>query len=128
MKLYTDEQYALLVSNGLPENTDQDHPPVVKWFTPDANAAWLVSEIVDEETAFGLCDMGQGFPELGYISIDEITSFTSRNGHKIERDIHFLGRYPMSVYADAARSISSITEDDDLLKRSHEKLMRLKHQ
>ncbi|MFM1998099.1 MAG: hypothetical protein RL204_46 [Bacteroidota bacterium] len=120
MSLYTQNQYELLVKNGLPENTDQDHAPIVKWFTPDANTTWLVSEIVDEETAFGLCDMGHGFPELGYISMPDITGYISPNGHKIERDIHFEGKFPMSVYHQAARSIQMITENNDLLKQAEQ--------
>lgn len=122
MSLYTQTQYELLVKNGLPENTDQDHPPVVKWFTPDANATWLVSEILDDETAFGLCDMGHGFPELGYISLKDITEYVSPYGNKIERDIHFEGKFPMSVYYQAARSIHMITENDDLLKEALDKI------
>ena len=39
-------------------------------FTPDAGATWLLTEIDpdDHDHAFGLCDLGQGFPELGYVS------------------------------------------------------------
>jgi len=122
MTLYTQIQKEKLIQNGLPENTDQDHAPVVKWFTPDANATWLVSEIVDEETAFGLCDMGHGFPELGYINLEDITSYVSRFANKIERDITFEGKYPMSVYCEAARCISAITENHELLKQAEKKL------
>lgn len=120
--LFTKTQYEILVKNGLPENCDQDHVPIVKWFTPDANATWLVSEIVDDETAFGLCDMGQGFPELGYISLWEITEYVSPFGNVIERDIHFEGKYPMSVYCEAARSTQMITENDDLLQKAEQKV------
>lgn len=126
MTLYTQTQYELLVKNGLPENTDQDHLPVVKWFTPDANATWLVSEILDDETAFGLCDMGHGFPELGYISLKDITEYVSPYGNKIERDIHFEGKFPMSVYYQAARSIQMITDNQDLLQQAQQVLKEKK--
>lgn len=126
MTLYTQTQYELLVKNGLPENTDQDHAPVVKWFTPDANATWLVSEILDDETAFGLCDMGHGFPELGYISLKDITEYVSPYGNKIERDIHFEGKFPMSVYHQAARSIQMITDNQDLLQQAEQVLKEKK--
>lgn len=40
--------------------------PAVWVFTPDAGADWLVWEYdPDEGMAFGLCDLGLGFPELG---------------------------------------------------------------
>ena len=47
--------------------------PVVKLFTPNAGATWLQCEIDREgdDRAFGLCDLGQGFPELGYVSLTE---------------------------------------------------------
>lgn len=37
-----------------------DHVPVVKLFTPDAGATWLLTEIDSDESdiAFGLCDWG----------------------------------------------------------------------
>lgn len=126
MTLYTEEQKAKLLQNGLLENTDKDHTPVVKWFTPDANATWLVNELLNDETAFGLCYMGHGFPELGYINIQEITEYVSPNGHKIERDIHFEGKFPMSVYAQAARSIRMITDNFNLLLEAEQNLKEKK--
>ncbi len=47
---------------------DRDHFPVVKLFTPDAAATWLISEADpdDPDRLFGLCDLGLGYPELGY--------------------------------------------------------------
>jgi hypothetical protein len=55
MNFYTKAQFEQLLANG--RNRDQDHPPVVKLFTPDANCTWLVSEIDPEEPeiVFGLC-------------------------------------------------------------------------
>ena len=45
--LITDEQRALLLANGREssQNPDFDPAPVVKLFTPDAGATWLISEI-----------------------------------------------------------------------------------
>jgi hypothetical protein len=53
---------------------EMDHPPVVKLFTPDANATWLISEVDpdDPDRLFGLCDLGLGYPELGYVSLAEL--------------------------------------------------------
>ena len=41
--------------------------PVVKLFTPDVNATWLLTELdpEDPDISFGLCDLGVGCPELG---------------------------------------------------------------
>ncbi|MDQ4678666.1 MULTISPECIES: DUF2958 domain-containing protein [Brucella] len=52
-----------------------DHKPVVKFFTPDAGATWLVAELVaDDDKLFGLCDLGHGSPELGYASLSELSA------------------------------------------------------
>lgn len=69
MKLFIQYDYGKLLQNGKPENRDKDHKPVVKLFTPDANCTWLISEIHHLDTAFGLCDLGMGFAELGCVYI-----------------------------------------------------------
>jgi hypothetical protein len=43
-----------------------DFEPVVKLFTADGNATWLLTELnPDIDLAFGPCDLGLGEPELG---------------------------------------------------------------
>lgn len=42
-------------------------------FTPDAQMTWVLWEYDPEtKTAFGLCDLGMGFPEIGYVSVEDI--------------------------------------------------------
>ena len=69
----TDEQRIVLLANGREslENPDFDPAPVVKLFTPDAGATWLLTEIDpdDHDHAFGLCDLGLGMPEIGWVSL-----------------------------------------------------------
>lgn len=61
--------------------------PAVYIFTPDANATWILWEYdPDEELAFGLCDMGLGYPELGYVSIIELMNLRGRFGLPVEID------------------------------------------
>jgi hypothetical protein len=90
-----------------------DYPPVVKLFTPDAGCTWLLNEIdpEDRDTAFGLCDLGFGCPEVGSVSISEIISVKGPMGMKVERDIHFKGEAPLSVYADEARRCGQIVSE-----------------
>jgi len=73
--------------------------------TPDAQCTWLLTEI-DESTdlAFGLCDLGMGCPELGYVSLTELRTVRGQLGLPIERDLHFEADKPISAYADEARS------------------------
>ena len=52
-----------------------DFEPVVKLFTPDGNATWLLTELdVNGYLASDLCDVGQGEPELGYVSLQELSA------------------------------------------------------
>lgn len=82
-----------------------DHVPVVKLFTPDAQATWLITEVDpdDPDRLFGLCDLGLGFPELGYVSLAELTELRGSHGLPIERDAHFVPEKPLSAYAKDAR-------------------------
>ncbi len=117
MKLFTQTQYSKLLDNGKDENPDKDYAPVVKLFTPDANFTWLISEIVDLETAFGLCDLGMGFPELGYVHIPEIAALKGLSGLPVEPDLHFVGKYPLSVYAKAASFHGYVVLTDTILEQ-----------
>ncbi len=104
--LITAEQRIALLDNGRKtlENPDFDPAPVVKLFTPDAGATWLLSEIDpdDHDHAFGLCDLGFGMPELGWISLKELASVRGMLGLPIERDLSFRARKRLSAYASAA--------------------------
>ncbi|MBY3222790.1 DUF2958 domain-containing protein [Rhizobium laguerreae] len=73
MKLLTEELKAKLIANNV-EAPEEDHIPVVKWFTPWANATWLIREMEPDGRCFGLCDVGQGTSELGYVSVEEFKS------------------------------------------------------
>ncbi|RYD43827.1 MAG: DUF2958 domain-containing protein [Verrucomicrobiaceae bacterium] len=113
MKLITDEIRAALLANGAASEKSggsDDHKPVVKLFTPDGGATWLITEMDPEEPdiLFGLCDLGIGFPELGSVRLSEIESISGAAGLKVERDLHFQAKHPISVYADIASDKGSI--------------------
>lgn len=119
MSLLTKAIYEKLKENGSPENRGKDHHPVVKFFLPGTGCTWLITEVDNEEPyrMFGLCDLGLGYPELGYVDLREISAVKSPIGLTLERDLHFEAKYPISVYADAARITRCITEDgSDLLR------------
>jgi Protein of unknown function (DUF2958) len=109
MQLLTPDLRAVLNANG---QTQSDHVPVVKLFSPVGAATWLFSELdEDGDTLFGLCDLGFGCPEMGSASLAEIAAVTLPFGLTIERDLCFEGRFPLTIYADAARFCGGITED-----------------
>ena len=108
--LLTQDHRKRLIANG---QNRGDHVPIVKLFNPVGAATWLLSELdSDGDTLFGLADLGFGCAELGSVSLSEIASLTLPFGLSIERDLHFEARFPLTVYADAARIIGRITEDE----------------
>lgn len=84
--------------------TEIDFLPVVKLFTPDVAATWLLTEIdpEDPDNAFGLCDLGSGFSELGSASLSELESLRDRLSLAVERDLHFKPHKTLSAYAEEA--------------------------
>jgi len=118
MKLLTKEIRERLIKNGrlrqkMAESNapaEPDFLPVVKLFTPDAGATWLLTEIDpdDEDRAFGLCDLGLGMPELGYLSLSELAALRGPLGLPVERDLYFTPTKPVSAYAEEARAHGSI--------------------
>ena len=112
MKLLTNARIAELLANAAVAARGENHDPkpVVKLFTPVSNATWLLTELdlVDPDLAFGLCDLGLGCPELGYVRISELESVRGRLGPLVERDLHFAADRTLSQYADAARSAGGI--------------------
>jgi hypothetical protein len=105
MKLLTKVLRAKLEANGA--NPDKDYAPVVKFFGGGA-CTWLLSEL-DGDIAFGLCDLGFGCPELGYVSLSELASLKFPPfGLPVERDLHFKGDKPLSEYANEARAAGRI--------------------
>ena len=105
--LITDAQRVLLLANGREslQDTDFDPAPVVKLFTADAGATWLLTEIDpdDHDHAFGLCDLGLGAPELGWVSLQELATVRGRLGLPVERDLHFRAEKRLRAYARDAR-------------------------
>jgi Protein of unknown function (DUF2958) len=84
---------------------------LVKLFTPDASATWLLTELdPDRPTiAFGLCDLGLGSSELGYVSLEEIAGVRGPLGLAVERDEHYAETRSLSVLAKLARRMGHIS-------------------
>jgi hypothetical protein len=112
--LITDEQRAQLLANGRAraEGQDIDPLPVVKLFTPDAHATWLLTDLdpEDGDTAFGLCDVGIGMPELGSVRISDLASIVGPLKLPVERDLYFVARRTLSNYARLASINGSIID------------------
>ena len=112
MKLLTNSIRVRLLKNGRIRaeleksgKADADFLPVVKLFTPDAGCTWLLTELdpEDPDIAFGLCDLGMGYPELGCVRLSELKAMRGKLGIPVERDLHFAATTTISAYAEEAR-------------------------
>lgn len=122
MQLITGEIREAVLAND--RARDRDLVPGVKFFDPTGAATWLIAEMDpgEPDILFGLCDLGMGFPELGSVSLSELESVKGRLGLGIERDLYFKARFPLSVYAEAAREAQAIVETQDALARAAARL------
>jgi hypothetical protein len=111
MQLITQDQFTQLLINGCAARDaaraglDFDPVPVVKLFTPDGYGRWLLTDIdpYDSDRAYGLCDLGSGFPELGYVSLRELEGLHTAHLLQVVPVPGFVVDKPISVYADEAR-------------------------
>lgn len=117
MKLITKTLEKKLLRNGRTANEARafdgnvpDMKPVMKLFSPWGSATWLITELDpdDNDTMFGLCDLGMGEPELGSVSLTELKSINEPFGLKIERDLMWEADKRLSEYADEARAAGRI--------------------
>ncbi|PHQ61999.1 MAG: hypothetical protein COC10_11235 [Sphingobium sp.] len=94
-----------------------DPVPVVKFFNPLGAGTWLATELYgDDDTLFGLADLGFGCPEMGTFSLMEIQSVRLPLGMRIERDLDFSTPHPLSRWSDVARRAGSIIHAEQLLR------------
>ena len=110
------------------EGRADDHPPVIMLSSLDGLMTWLLSEIDPfyEGIAFGLCDLGIGCPELGYVPISDLekSPYPKTGIPFVGQDKEFVASYPMSVYAEAARMCQKITVNRDHLAIADKLLKR----
>ena len=111
--LLTGAQRAKLLANGRKSaaGRDLDPRPVVKLFLADAHATWLPTELDPTEPtrAFGLCDLGLGCPELGYVDLTELVALRGYLKLPLSRDVNFQPDRPLSAYTSQARNAGRIT-------------------
>lgn len=94
-----------------------DHAPIVKFFNPMGAATWVATELyADDDTLFGLADLGFGCPEVGTFSLREIEGVYLPFGLRIERDLCFATPHSLSRWAQAARQTGSIIAAEQLLR------------
>lgn len=73
---------------------------MVRLFTPDAHATWLLAALdpEDGDTGWGVCDVGIGMPELGTIKLSDLASIVGPRKQPVMRDRYFQALRPLSEY------------------------------
>ena len=93
MKLLTDTIKKALPELYATESTPCDEKEIiVRFFNPLGNQSWQIAEGSEEDgdwRLFGLCDLGFGSPEWGYVMLSELEAVDAGLGLGIERDILF---------------------------------------
>lgn len=110
----TDDERAQLLANGKARAAarDFDPVPVIKLFTPDAHATWLLAALdpTDGNTAWGLCDVGIGMPELNTVRLSDLASIVGPRNQPILRDRYFQPTRTLSEYTQLAQINGSILD------------------
>lgn len=87
-----------------------DPKPVVKLFTPDASATWLIAALSpDERSAWGVCDLGLGFVETGEVDMVELRGLRGRLGLPVERDRWFMPSMTVGAYQSEGARLGRLT-------------------
>ena len=113
MTFLTEPQRIQMLANGVARARGKaiDPYPVVKLYTLDAPASWLLTDLdADGDRAYGLTDAGTGFPELGHVSLSALAGVRGPRGLRIVADPHFKARQPLSGYAADAQRDGSIND------------------
>lgn len=112
--LTTADERAQLLANGAARAADQgiDPMPVVRLFTPDAHATWLLVSLdpADGDTAYGLIDLGIGMPALGTVKLSDLAGIVGPRKLPVRRDRYFQAVRPLSEYVRLAQENGSITD------------------
>jgi len=113
-QLLTDDDRACLLANGQARATGQeaDPLPVVRLFTPDAHATWLLAWLdpANGDTAHGVIDLGIGMPALGSIRISDLESIVGPRQQPVMRDRYFQPARPLSEYLRLAEENGALTD------------------
>lgn len=106
-KIFTAKIMKTLLANAAKTNAgnEYDGKPVVKVFNPYGSGTWMFTEYDEDRQAFfGLCDLGFGTPELGYVAKSDMLMLvkTPFGSFPLERDQYWTADGTLSQYAEKA--------------------------
>ena len=116
--LIRDADLERLIANGRAQepvrgsSREIDHQPIVRLYLPFSNCCWLLTEVEpdDHDIAFGLCDLGMGFPELGSVWLPELAELRVQ-GLRVLQDVDWRPNRTLNEYAKVARAHQQIVSD-----------------
>ena len=113
-RLITEDERERLLAHGRARAAGEaiDPLPVVRLFTPDAHATWLLTSLdpVDGDTAYGLIDLGISMPELGTVKLSDLASIVGPRQQPVMRDRYFQAIRPLSEYLRLAQENGSVVD------------------
>lgn len=113
-QLITEDERRLLLEHGQARAAGRaiDPLPVVRLFTPDAHATWLLVSLdpADGDTAFGLIDLGISMPELGTVKLSDLAAIVGPNKLSVSRDRYFQAVRTLSEYLRLAQENGSFID------------------
>ncbi|WP_133648527.1 DUF2958 domain-containing protein [Paraburkholderia flava] len=112
--LITAAERSELLANGAARAAGHaiDPLPVVGLFTPDAHLTWLLAALdpADNDTAWGLIDLGIGMPTLGTIKLSDLASIIGPQKRPVLRDLYFRATRSLSEYVSLAQRDGTIPD------------------
>jgi hypothetical protein len=93
---------AKLLAAGAEHKNDPDAMPIVKFVTTNGEFSWLISEMFDGDTLWGLCDLGCGRVEFSHVSLYDLNTLSGQLGLPVERDRHFTPTKTLMEYWEAS--------------------------
>jgi len=105
MTFLTEQQCEQMLLNGAARacGESSDPYPLVKLYMPGTDMTWVLTALdADGDRAYGLIDVGTGFPELGEVSLSMLASIKGPSGLPVAVELNFKPRKMLSAYvADA---------------------------
>ena len=126
MGILTDEQMKKLIENGKKIKDEfEGKIPVVAFlrFYNNPPSAWMLASVDpdNQDKAYGLMEIADGKPELGYVSLKELEEINNDTGkidhepmflHADKLDIHEYARIARDIGQISLRITERITKDD----------------
>jgi len=113
-RLITEDERKRLLAHGRARAAGQaiDPLPVVRLFTPDAHATWLLASLdpADGDSGWGVVDLGISMPELGTVKLSDLASIVGPKKLPVMRDRYFQAVRPLSEYLRLAQENGSIVD------------------